>query len=547
MPDRWTVSKVGRIVSQEVGLGSSSASTPEILDSAFVPPTDPSSPKAAVEVPSYRSEQKVLEALNGQVETVRRPFLYSVATLVVAVAMVILPLVYLTLIALVSYGVYYHATVNASLLTSGSLKMKLLVYLGPLVSGIAVVVFMIKPLFARSSQGPTLYSVDPQREPLLFSYVERLSLLVGAPLPRRIDLDCEVNASASFRRGFFSMFGNDLVLTIGLPLAAGLDLRQLSGVLAHELGHFAQGGGMRLTYVIRSINHWFARVVFERDEWDLSLKTLSDDTHHWMVQVVAYLSQGCVWITRRLLWALMMMGNAISCFLLRQMEFDADRYEARVAGSEAFESTALKLQGLGLAAQRAQHDLGGFWSEARLPDDFPKLIQENYRTFSKDALSRIRTGVLERRAGWWDTHPADKERIESARHEGAPGLVLPEVSSTVLFSDFDLSRRRSDTTTRTSLARPQGKRTGLTSTSSRRRSPDTTTRTSLARPQGKRTLCLPLTCCESKRRIWRRSWLWIATFRGGSATCIRCFPWRFRSKHWQIERSSSRAYARPVR
>ena len=70
-----------------------------------------------------------------------------------------------------------------------------------------------------------------------------------------------------------------------------------------------------------------------------------------MVQVVGCLSQGCVWLTRRLLWVLMMLGNAISCFLLRQMEFDADRYEARVAGSAAFESTALKLQGLGLAAR----------------------------------------------------------------------------------------------------------------------------------------------------------------------------------------------------
>ncbi len=438
MPNRWTVSKVTRVVSQEVGLGSSVASTPEILGAAFVATPVPPSSTAAVEVSSHRTERKVLEALEGRIEAVRRPPLYSVATFVVAVAMVMLPLFYLALIGLVSYGIYHHALENASILTSGALKLKLMVYLGPLVSGIVVVIFMIKPLFARSPQGPAVYSVDPRREPLLYNYVERLSRLVGAPLPRRIDLDCEVNASASFRRGYLSMFGNDLVLTIGLPLVADLDLRRLSGVLAHELGHFAQRGGMRLTYVIRSINHWFARVVFERDEWDQSLKALSDDTHPWMVQAVAYLSQGCVWLTRRLLWTLMMMGNAISCLLLRQMEFDADRYEVRVAGSEVFESTVLKLQGLGLAAQRAQHDLGGFWSESRLPDDFPKLIRENYRTFSKDALGRIRTGVLERRTGWWDTHPADKERIESARQEGTPGISHPEVPSSVLFSDFGL-------------------------------------------------------------------------------------------------------------
>ena len=28
---------------------------------------------------------------------------------------------------------------------------------------------------------------------------------------------------------------------------------------------------MRLTYLIRSINGWFARVVYERDEWDETL------------------------------------------------------------------------------------------------------------------------------------------------------------------------------------------------------------------------------------------------------------------------------------
>ena len=55
-----------------------------------------------------------------------------------------------------------------------------------------------------------------------------------------------------------------MVLLIGLPLAAGLSLRQFAGVLAHEFGHFSQGFGMRLTYVIRSINIWFMRVVYER-------------------------------------------------------------------------------------------------------------------------------------------------------------------------------------------------------------------------------------------------------------------------------------------
>jgi len=74
------------------------------------------------------------------------------------------------------------------------------------------------------------------------------------------------------------MPGNDLVLAAGLPLVAWLSLRQFAGVLAHEFGHFSQGAGMRPTYVIRSISHWFTRVIYERDEWDDKLVQWSEGT-----------------------------------------------------------------------------------------------------------------------------------------------------------------------------------------------------------------------------------------------------------------------------
>ena len=65
-----------------------------------------------------------------------------------------------------------------------------------------------------------------------------------------------------------SLFGNDLVLAIGLPLVAGLDLGNSCGVLTHEYGHFSRGAAMRAGYLIRQINAWFFRAVYERDGWD---------------------------------------------------------------------------------------------------------------------------------------------------------------------------------------------------------------------------------------------------------------------------------------
>lgn len=131
--------------------------------------------------------------------------------------------------------------------------------------------FMLRPLVAAAPKQASLQRLEPEDEPLLFAFVARLCRAVGAPRPHAIHLDCQVNTSASFWRGWLGMFSGRLVLTIGMPLAVGLSLREFAGVLGHEFGHFAQGGGMRLTYIIRSVNHWFTRVVYERDERDMRL------------------------------------------------------------------------------------------------------------------------------------------------------------------------------------------------------------------------------------------------------------------------------------
>ena len=90
----------------------------------------------------------------------------------------------------------------------------------PLVAGVVVVFFLFKPLFARQPKQAQPLALNPASEPLLYAFIEKICDTVGAPSPKRIDLDCQLNAAAAFRRGWLSLFGNDLVLVIGLPLAA---------------------------------------------------------------------------------------------------------------------------------------------------------------------------------------------------------------------------------------------------------------------------------------------------------------------------------------
>lgn len=376
-----------------------------------------------------------LDAFSGTLRHTKTSPLYSAGLAVVAFAMVLLPILYLALIALAVWAVLLHLKYDTWILDSASGRggfMRFIAYLGPAVAGGILVFFMVKPFFAAKVKPPQPITLDPVKEPLLFAFVRKICALVGAREPCRIDVDCQVNASAGLRCGLWS---RDLVLTIGLPLAAGLDMRQFAGVLAHEFGHFAQGAGMRLTYVIRNISFWFARVVYERDQWDEKLDDAAR-TGDWRIRIVLHMARGCVWVTRRILWALMQAGHAISCFMLRQMEYDADSYEAKVAGSDAFELTASQLRLLNVATETAYEDVRQSWTSKRLPEDLPLLIGHKATTLPAEVQQKLSTAAASEKTGWFDTHPSDTDRVRAARRLDEPGVFRLTEPAARLFSDF---------------------------------------------------------------------------------------------------------------
>jgi hypothetical protein len=383
---------------------------------------------------------RVLAGFVGTVPPASTSLQYRLGIALTALFMVLLPLAYVGIIGLCCYGVYWHLTTNYVMV--GAVRGRgaifaLIAYLAPIAIGAIMIVFMIKPLFARPAKESRRRSVTPNSDPLLFEFVERICGLVQAPMPRRIDIDCDINASAGFRRGWLSvLLGRDLVLRIGLPLAAGLSLRQFAGVLAHEFGHFSQGTGMRLTYVIRSINHWFVRVVYERDSWDDWLAGAGDGID-MRIGWVLLVARGGVWLTRKILWGLMFLGHVVAGFMLRQMEFDADRYEAHLAGSETFESTCQRLAQLGLAWQGAQADLGSYYREGRLVDNLPRLMMWNVDHLPEGAQKFLTERLAQGETSWLDSHPADKDRVAAARALAASGAFHSDLPASVLFANFD--------------------------------------------------------------------------------------------------------------
>jgi hypothetical protein len=122
----------------------------------------------------------------GRIEPVRTTAGYGVALVLVALATLLLPVLYLTLPGLVARLVYWHVVSNSGILSgSGAGFWRLFAYLAPIVAGGVVVFFLFKPVLARRARRPSLVVLDEREHPLFFDFVRCICRAVARQFPPR--------------------------------------------------------------------------------------------------------------------------------------------------------------------------------------------------------------------------------------------------------------------------------------------------------------------------------------------------------------------------
>lgn len=374
--------------------------------------------------------QEIANAFVGTLPKRTPSLAYRVHLLLVAAVMILLPLVYVALVIAAAVGVgYYTITILPYLMGQVRVgRAALVIYaaiIAPSVAGTILVVFMIKPLLFRIQSDSRRRSLTRKGEPMLFELVDRICDAVGAPRPVRIDVDYQVNASAQPIGGLFSVATGKMVLTIGVPLFTGLTARQLAGVLAHEFGHFSQKAGMGAILTIQRVSWWFTRIVYQRDTLDVMLEEAIDESD-FRIGLVLQLGQLCVFISRGILWCFMVLCRLISAGLLRQMEFDADRYEYGLVGSRVFAETARELRLLAIVQAQTLQQMYGISTKGHLADDMMLMSEINRQQLPHSVITELNKSVAEERGSLLATHPIDRLRVERARNASAEGVFRME-------------------------------------------------------------------------------------------------------------------------
>ena len=114
-----------------------------------------------------------LEGFTGPIARTKTGLLYKAGLAIVAFAMVLLPLIYLALIALTAWAVLFHLKNDTWIFDGASGRgaiFRLILYLGPAVAGGILVFFMVKPFFAARAKSPDPITLDPGNEPLLLAW-----------------------------------------------------------------------------------------------------------------------------------------------------------------------------------------------------------------------------------------------------------------------------------------------------------------------------------------------------------------------------------------
>jgi Zn-dependent protease with chaperone function len=260
------------------------------------------------------------------------------ATLAV-LAIILFFVLYFSLVIGLGYLVYHAFIYDMGRVNKVTLFLKA----GAIAGSAMLFVFTIKAIFKLKNHKPeNRIKLDKKKYPELVAFIEQICKDTGAPKPKSIYVDPDVNAYVSYSNMWLSLvLPVKKDLTIGLGLVSCLNLLEFKAVMAHEFGHFAQRS-MKIGSYIVSANTLIHDMIYSRDKWDILLEQWrSSDIR---LSAAAWVITPVIWTIRQLLALFYTLLNIIYSSLSREMEFNADKVAVSTTGSEAIISALWKLE-----------------------------------------------------------------------------------------------------------------------------------------------------------------------------------------------------------
>lgn len=387
---------------------------------------------------SPESKADFEKLLKGEFTQNKVSFSYRWSLLLALMMSFITPIIYVGILLSLLYSfILYGGFLSNHLGDISGTFLKILAVIIPYFIMTILIVFLITPLFSSYAR-PKYFEMRRADGPALYNLIAVMCEKIGVPFPDQICLDTEVNASAGPVYGYSSLSQKKLRLTIGLPFLLGLNVRQFSGILAHEFGHFAQSFAMKTYYIIYAISLWFQQRAYQPDTLDEQLEEWSDKADwHFSVTLAISGAQFAIKVTRLIFKLLYKLNFRLIQNVSRAMEYDADSYESRFVGSNQFEKTSVTMRKLFYAAGQAHQVNKASWNDDRLLANLPQAIIDFADKTDQEIIKTIHEDMQIETTSAMDSHPADNDRISHVECRNDLGIFHCEFPAKQLVKSID--------------------------------------------------------------------------------------------------------------
>ncbi|MEM6700559.1 MAG: M48 family metallopeptidase, partial [Bacteroidota bacterium] len=383
---------------------------------------------------------------NLPTDFLKLPKSYQSRVLIVLLALILFVLLYFAFIAGAAFLLYL--SVIYPMESVGFYP--LLIKLGAIVASGMLLIFTLKFAFKKMRYDrPTSVELKEKEHPSLFAFIRKLCEETGAPFPKKIIVNEEINAAVFYDKPLLSMFlPIRKNLLIGLGLVNALNLTEFKAVLAHEFGHFSQRS-MKLGSYVYMANRIIHDMVYSRDKWD-------DMLDQWAradirVAVFAWILKGIIWIVRGGLTLVYKGINLVHASLSREMEFNADLVAVSVTGSNAIINALAKIIGASNAMNltysqimtAAEHNLYTkdlFYHQVKAEAHLNTTSKPQETTWEKDGITYIFDQEETMIPSMYASHPPNYDREQNAKRTFIEGIEDQQSAWTLFDNDEALKQ-----------------------------------------------------------------------------------------------------------
>lgn len=263
---------------------------------------------------------------------------YQLKAVLAILSVILFFVLYLVMVTALGFLVYYAFVYDMISIN----KITIILKAGAIAGSAMLFVFTLKFIFKlKSPKAENRIKLKKGEHPDLWAFIDQICKETGAPYPKNIYVDPDVNAYVAYSNMWLSLFlPVRKELTIGLGLVSCLNLSEFKAVVTHEFGHFAQRS-MKIGSYIISANTVIHGMIFSRDSWDNALdQWRSSDIR---LSAAAWVITPVIWLIRQILSLFYQFLNMMHSSLSREMEFNADKVAVSTSGSQAIVSALWRL------------------------------------------------------------------------------------------------------------------------------------------------------------------------------------------------------------